>query len=142
MREAPHRRPDDGRRPRLTTASDTTTLWQQGSWEDGQLEATRFAALRSGLLEFLILAIVSTGDVYAADILDRLAATDFATREGTLYPLLSRLRREGLLDYDWRESPAGPPRKYYRLTPLGQAHLAEFRGYWAALSTLIDDLGR
>lgn len=98
--------------------------------------------LRNGLLEFLILQIVSTGDVYVADILGRLAGTDVATREGTLYPLLSRMRREGLLDYDWRESTAGPPRKYYRLTDLGRAHLAEFRAYWAALTALIDDLGR
>jgi PadR family transcriptional regulator PadR len=52
------------------------------------------------------------------------------------------MRREGLLDYDWRESAAGPPRKYYRLTRLGQDHLAEFRAYWASLTALIDELGR
>ena len=68
--------------------------------------------------------------------------TDFATREGTLYPLLSRMRSEGQLDYDWRESAAGPPRKYYRLTGVGRDHLAEFRAYWASLTTLIDELGR
>ena len=74
--------------------------------------------------------------------LERLAKTDFATREGTVYPLLSRMRREGLVDYDWRESTAGPPRKYYRLTQLGRNHLAEFRAYWDSLTTLIDELGR
>ena len=52
------------------------------------------------------------------------------------------MRREGLLDYDWRESAAGPPRKYYRLTDLGREHLAEFRAYWASLTDLIDELGR
>ena len=52
------------------------------------------------------------------------------------------MRREGLLDYDWRESAAGPPRKYYRLTDLGRDHLAEFRTYWASLTALIDELGR
>lgn len=106
------------------------------------MDPARLSPLRKGLLEFLILDIVSTGDVYVADILERLAPTDFATREGTLYPLLSRMRREGLLDYDWRESTAGPPRKYYRLTTLGREHLAEFRAYWASLTTLIDELGR
>ncbi len=101
-----------------------------------------FSQLRKGLLEYLIVDIVSSGDVYVADILERLDGTDFATREGTLYPLLSRMRRDGLLDYDWRESTAGPPRKYYRLTPLGRQHLAAFRTYWASLTSLIDELGR
>ena len=106
------------------------------------MDSSKLAPLRNGLLEFLVLEIVSTGDVYVADILGRLATTDFATREGTLYPLLSRMRREGLLDYDWRESAAGPPRKYYRLTPPGRAQLDHFRQYWASLTTLIDELGR
>ena len=101
-----------------------------------------FSQLRKGLLEFMILDVVSTGDVYVADILARLDGTDFATHEGTLYPLLSRMRREGLLDYDWRESAAGPPRKYYRLTATGQQELADFRSYWASLTALIDALGR
>ena len=106
------------------------------------MQAADFSQLRKGLLEFLIVDIVSSGDVYVADILERLDGTDFATREGTLYPLLSRMRRDGLLDYDWRESTAGPPRKYYRLTPLGGQHLAAFRTYWASLTALIDELGR
>jgi PadR family transcriptional regulator, regulatory protein PadR len=106
------------------------------------MHPSKFSQLRKGLLEFMILDVVSSGDVYVADILERLADTEFATREGTLYPLLSRMRREGLLDYDWRESAAGPPRKYYRLTTVGREHLAEFRAYWASLTALIDDLGR
>lgn len=106
------------------------------------MDPTKLGQLRKGLLEFVILDIVSTGDVYVADILARLSTTEFATREGTLYPLLSRMRREGLVDYVWRESATGPPRKYYRLTGLGREHLAEFRAYWAALTTLIDELGR
>jgi PadR family transcriptional regulator len=106
------------------------------------MHPSKLAQLRKGLLEFLILDIVSTGDVYVADIVERLGRTDFATREGTLYPLLSTMRREGLLDYDWRESAVGPPRKYYRLTDLGRDHLAEFRTYWVSLTTLIDELGR
>src|SRR4029450_6104135 len=75
----------------------------------------KFAAIRKGLLEFLILKIVSADKVYVADMLERLARTDFATQEGTLYPLLSRMRRDGLLDYEWQGSDAGPPRKYHRL---------------------------
>lgn len=104
-------------------------------------DTSRYQELRKGLLEFLVLAIVSSDDVYVGDILERLSATDFATREGTLYPLLSRMRRDGLLDHAWQESAAGPPRKYYRLTPDGRAQLADFREYWASLSDLIDTLG-
>ncbi len=106
------------------------------------MHPSKLGQLRKGLLEFLILDIVSTGDVYVADIVERLGRTDFATREGTLYPLLSTMRREGLLDYDWRESATGPPRKYYRLTDLGRDHLTEFRAYWASLTDLIEELGR
>ena len=106
------------------------------------MNPAKLGQLRKGLLEFLILDIVSTGDVYVADIVERLGRTDFATREGTLYPLLSTMRREGLLDYDWRESATGPPRKYYRLTDLGRDHLVEFRAYWAYLTDLIEELGR
>ena len=105
------------------------------------MDTTRFTELRRGLLEFLILAIVASDDVYVADILERLKSTDFATREGTLYPLLSRMRRDGLLDYEWQESAAGPPRKYYRLTEAGRAELADFRAYWTTLTSLIDTLG-
>jgi PadR family transcriptional regulator, regulatory protein PadR len=105
------------------------------------MDTTRFTELRRGLLEFLILAIVASDDVYVADILERLKTTDFATREGTLYPLLSRMRRDGLLDYEWQESAAGPPRKYYRLTEAGRGELADFRAYWTTLTSLIDTLG-
>ena len=101
----------------------------------------RFAPIRKGLLEFLILRIVATGKVYVADILSRLSDTEFATQEGTLYPLLSKMRREGLLDYEWQESAAGPPRKYYRLTAAGEAQWREFRDYWASLTNLIDTVG-
>ncbi len=105
------------------------------------MDATKHSALRKGLLEFLILVVVSTDTVYVADIIRRLSATDFATQEGTLYPLLSKMRREGLLDYEWQESTSGPPRKYYRLTAGGQAQLREFREYWALINTVIEELG-
>src|SRR6188768_1349947 len=102
----------------------------------------RFAAIRKGLLEFLILKIVSVDQVYVADILKRLSETDFATQEGTLYPLLSKMRRDGLLDYEWQESDAGPPRKYYELTAKGKTQLGELNDYWKQLNATISQLGR
>lgn len=102
----------------------------------------KFAAIRKGLLEYLILKIVAADKVYAADILRRLSATDFATQEGTLYPLLSKMRRDGLLDYEWQESDAGPPRKYYELTAKGETQLAGLNDYWKHLNTTIAQLGK
>ena len=101
----------------------------------------RFGAIRKGLLEFLVLKVVSREKVYAADILARLAPTEFATQEGTLYPLLSKMRREGLLDHEWVESEAGPPRKYYKLTARGRGWLAQLNGYWKSLNATIDGMG-
>ena len=102
----------------------------------------KFSAIRKGLLEFLILKIVATGKVYVADILSRLSDTEFATQEGTLYPLLSRMRRDGLVDYEWQESDVGPPRKYYRLTAKGRNQLGELDEYWKAINATIGQLGR
>jgi PadR family transcriptional regulator len=102
----------------------------------------RFAAIRKGLLEFLILKIVAADKVYVADILKRLSDTEFATQEGTLYPLLSKIRRDGLVDYEWQESDAGPPRKYYELTAKGKSQLAELNDYWKHLNATITQLGR
>ena len=102
----------------------------------------KFSAIRKGLLEFLILKIVSSDKVYVADMLKRLGTTEFVTQEGTLYPLLSKMRREGLVDYEWQESGAGPPRKYYRLTEKGASQLAELNDYWKDINTTISQLGR
>src|SRR5580700_10958599 len=100
----------------------------------------KFSSIRKGLLEFLVLTIISTRTVYVADILKRLSTTDFATQEGTLYPLLSKLRREGLVNYEWQESESGPPRKYYRLTPAGRKQLAELDDYWAGITRTVEEL--
>ena len=102
----------------------------------------RFGGLRKGLLEFAILRIIERQSVYVADMLAKLSATPFATQEGTLYPLLSKLRRDELLDYEWVESDQGPPRKYYRLTPKGAARLQDLADYWRQLDTTLDNLGR
>ena len=104
--------------------------------------ADKFSAIRKGLLEFLILRIVAADKVYVADMLQRLSPTEFATQEGTLYPLLSKMRRHGLVDYEWQESEAGPPRKYYRLTAKGKSQLAELNDYWKQINTTVNQLGR
>ena len=101
----------------------------------------KLAPIRKGLLEFLVLKIVGARSVYVADILKRLSGTEFATQEGTLYPLLSKLRREDLVLYEWQESDTGPPRKYYRLTDAGRAQLAALDEYWSLINRTIADLG-
>lgn len=102
----------------------------------------KFVPIRKGLLEFVILKIIDADKLYVADMLRRLAATEFATQEGTLYPLLSKMRREDLVDYEWMESEAGPPRKYYKLTAKGRSQLAELGEYWNSLNATINQLGR
>ena len=102
---------------------------------------TKLAPLRKGLLEFVVLRIVGGDQVYVPDILKRLSGTEFATQEGTLYPLLSKLRREQLVDYEWRESELGPPRKYYRLTESGLQQLAQLDDYWQPINHTLARLG-
>ncbi len=101
----------------------------------------KLGTLRKGLLEFLILQIVSADSVYVADMLKALSSTDFATQEGTLYPLLGKLRREQLVDYNWQESETGPPRKYYKLTDKGRTQLRELHDYWQYINSTIQKLG-
>lgn len=123
----------------MTYGFQTGTLLYKGSWQIPGND--KFAAIRKGLLEFLILKIIAADQLYVADLLRRLTGTEFATQEGTLYPLLSKMRRDGLLDYEWRESDAGPPRKYYRLTSKGKTQLAELNEYWKFLHATINQLG-
>lgn len=95
------------------------------------------AQMRKGILEFCILLIISRGKVYSSDILSELRDADLIVVEGTIYPLLSRLKNSGLLSYDWEESPSGPPRKYYSLTAKGEATLKELSKTWHTLSKSI-----
>lgn len=98
------------------------------------------AQMRKGILEFCILLIISKGDVYASEILQRLKEADLLVVEGTLYPLLSRLRSADLLSYEWRESKNGPPRKYYSLTKKGKDNLKELVITWHSLHSSISSL--
>lgn len=98
------------------------------------------AQMRKGILEFAVLLIIAQGKVYASEMLEKLKAADLLVVEGTLYPLLSRLKHEGLLTYSWEESPAGPPRKYYELTAKGRATLAHLAGAWKSLAASITSL--
>ena len=98
----------------------------------GNLENTQ-AQMRKGVLEFCILSIISQGEIYPSDIINKMKEAKLIVVEGTLYPLLTRLKNAGLLSYTWVESQSGPPRKYYKLTPLGEELLKELRVTWAEL---------
>ncbi|QNK62405.1 PadR family transcriptional regulator [Pedobacter sp. PAMC26386] len=93
--------------------------------------------MRKGILEYCVLLIISRGEIYASDIIAELKSAKLLVVEGTLYPLLTRLKNNGLLSYNWVESTSGPPRKYYTLTPLGTAILASLDGTWQELSFAI-----
>ncbi len=89
--------------------------------------------MRKGILEYCILSIISHGETYASDIIDELRNARLLVVEGTLYPLLTRLKNNGLLSYQWLESTSGPPRKYYQLTDTGKAVLTELEKTWNEL---------
>jgi PadR family transcriptional regulator PadR len=91
------------------------------------------AQMRKGVLEFCILSVLSDGDAYTSDIINHLKEAKLIVVEGTLYPLLTRLKNAGLLNYRWEESTSGPPRKYYGLTEIGQHSLSELRISWEEL---------
>ena len=96
--------------------------------------------LRRGMLEFVVLLIIARGKVYASVILKDLKQADLLVVEGTLYPLLNRLKTEGLLEYTWEESKSGPPRKYYTLTKKGEDDLAQLKTTWKSLVTSVESL--
>jgi PadR family transcriptional regulator PadR len=104
-----------------------------------KLENTQ-SQMRKGILEYCILSIISHGEIYASDILEQLKDAKLIIVEGTLYPLLTRLKNAGLLNYNWQESIQGPPRKYYTLTETGKIFLKELNGTWEALSFSVQKL--
>lgn len=94
--------------------------------------------MRKGVLELCILSIIAVEEAYPPDIKKRLEEYDLIVVEGTLYPLLTRLKNSGLLDYSWRESSAGPPRKYYRMTENGKAFREELMNTWSQLVQAVE----
>ena len=94
--------------------------------------------MRKGLLEYCILAIISRDEAYASDILDQLKVAQLVVVEGTVYPLLTRMKNEGLLTYRWQESTGGPPRKYYTLTESGQQLLSQLDAEWQTICQAVN----
>ncbi|MBW4719745.1 PadR family transcriptional regulator [Saccharothrix obliqua] len=103
-------------------------------------ERSLLTELRRGVVEFCVLALLDRRERYAVEVVRELAQRGLVVSEGTVYPLLSRLRGRGLVETTWRESGLGPPRRYYRLSDSGVAAVARFRREWAALSEAVDGI--
>ncbi len=104
-----------------------------------KLEKTN-AQMRKGVLELCILSIISTREVYSSNILSSLKEAQLLVVEGTIYPLLTRLKNDGLLSYRWEESASGPPRKYYNMTDNGKEVLDSLKSTWEQLSKSVDTI--
>jgi PadR family transcriptional regulator PadR len=100
------------------------------------------AQMRKGVLEYCILATLSENDAYASDIINKLKEAKMIVVEGTLYPLLTRLKNSGLLSYRWEESTQGPPRKYYALTELGHTSLNDLHHSWKELVDAVAQINK
>lgn len=101
------------------------------------LENTK-AQMRKGVLEYCILSILNNGEAYPSEIIDQLKNAKLIVVEGTLYPLLTRLKNAEILSYRWEESTSGPPRKYYQLTTNGSAFLKELASTWSELVKAVE----
>ena len=102
-------------------------------------DALLLAQMRKGTLQYCVLALLADEERYGFDLVRALAERDgMVTSEGTIYPLLSRLRRDGLVDTTWRESSSGPPRRYYRLTKAGRTALDGFKNEWGPFREAVD----
>ncbi|MBT3588270.1 MAG: PadR family transcriptional regulator [Flavobacteriaceae bacterium] len=106
-----------------------------------KIENTK-AQMRKGVLEYCILSILSDGEAYTSDILVTLKDAKMLVVEGTIYPLLTRLKNAGLLAYRWEESTSGPPRKYYALTETGKLFLTELNTTWSELQQAVKKVTR
>ncbi len=102
-----------------------------------KIENTK-AQMRKGVLEYCILSILKDGEAYTSDILETLKDAKMLVVEGTIYPLLTRLKNAGLLSYRWEESSSGPPRKYYDLTETGRLFLKELNTTWSDLQKAVN----
>lgn len=104
-----------------------------------KLENTK-AQMRKGILEFCILSILEKKEAYPSEIIEELKQAKLIVVEGTLYPLLTRLKNSELLSYRWEESSSGPPRKYYSLTKMGKTFLEELDGTWHELNSAVNTI--
>ena len=95
--------------------------------------------MRKGVLELCILSIIAEKEAYPSDIIERLDKSKLAVVQGTIYPLLMRLKNAGILNYTWKESRNGPPRKYYQLTDEGEIFLGELSQTWNTLAHAVDE---
>lgn len=102
-----------------------------------KLEKTK-TQMRKGVLEYCILSMLNRREAYVGEILESLKKADLLVVEGTLYPLMTRLKNADLLDYRWEESTGGPPRKYYNLTPKGESFLKELSETWEDLLNSVE----
>jgi len=98
------------------------------------------AQMKKGILEYCILSIISRGEAYTSDIIEEMKTSKMLVVEGTLYPLLTRLKNDGLLTYKWVESKSGPPRKYYQLTKEGERFLEALNQTWNELVEAVKKL--
>jgi PadR family transcriptional regulator PadR len=96
--------------------------------------------MRRGALEYCVMALIRETPRYAYELIEALGKTGLLTTEGTLYPLLSRLRRDGLVKTEWRESTDGPPRRYYELTAEGRRALTAFKTEWMSFRGAVDGI--
>jgi PadR family transcriptional regulator PadR len=104
-----------------------------------KIENTK-AQMRKGVLEYCILSILQHGDAYTSEIISTLKSAEMIVVEGTIYPLLTRLKNSGLLSYRWEESSSGPPRKYYVLSESGQQFLKELDKTWNNLMVAVNQI--
>lgn len=103
------------------------------------VQAPLIPQMRRGTLQYCVLALLADEERYGFDLVKALGEVDgMVTSEGTIYPLLSRLRRDGLVETSWQESPSGPPRRYYRLTGAGRAALEAFAEEWSRFRDAVD----
>lgn len=102
-----------------------------------KLENTR-AQMRKGVLELCVMSIIEKKEAYPSDIITKLKEAELIVVEGTLYPLLTRLKNSSLLNYNWRESKTGPPRKYYHLTDEGKEFLKSLKDTWSTLNNAVN----
>lgn len=96
--------------------------------------------MRKGVLEFCVLSVIRKGEAYPSDIIEQMKAANFQLLEGTLYPLLTRLKNSGMVNYRWVESNSGPPRKYFSLTEKGLAFYQELESTWNEMSSAVSSI--